>query len=29
VQDGEYRVVAPTKWANAKLRHPTPSWSQR
>lgn len=29
VQDGEYRVVAPTKWANAKLRHPTPPWSQR
>jgi len=29
VQDGEFRVVAPTKWANAKLRHPTPSWSQR
>ena len=29
VQDGEYRVVAPTKWASAKLRWPTPPWSKR
>ncbi|HEY5789410.1 MAG TPA: amino acid ABC transporter substrate-binding protein [Gammaproteobacteria bacterium] len=29
VQDGEFKVVAPTKWASAKLRHPTPPWSQR
>ena len=29
IQDGEYKVVAPTKWASAKLRHPTPMWSAR
>ena len=29
VQDGEYKVVAPTKWASAKLRWPTPPWSAR
>jgi len=29
VQDGQYRVVAPTKWAAAKLRWPTPPWSER
>ena len=29
VQDGEYKVVAPTKWASAKLRWPTPPWSKR
>ena len=29
VQDGEYKVVAPTKWASAKLRHPIPPWSER
>jgi branched-chain amino acid transport system substrate-binding protein len=29
VQDGEYRVVAPKKWASAKLRWPTPPWSKR
>jgi len=29
VQNGEYKVVAPTKWAAAKLIHPTPAWSQR
>ena len=29
VQDGEYKVVAPSKWASAKLRWPTPPWSQR
>jgi len=25
----ENKVVAPTKWASAKLVHPTPSWSER
>jgi branched-chain amino acid transport system substrate-binding protein len=29
VQDGEYKVVAPTKWASSKLRYPTPPWSER
>lgn len=29
VQDGEYRVVAPTKWASSELRHPIPPWSER
>lgn len=29
IQDGEYRVVAPTKWASAELRHPIPPWSER
>ena len=29
VQDGAYRVVAPTKWASSKLRFPTPRWSDR
>lgn len=29
VQDGQYKVVAPTKWASAKLIHPMPKWSQR
>jgi len=29
VQDGEFKVVAPVKWANAKLRWPTPPWSKR
>jgi len=29
VQDGKYKVVAPTKWATAKLRWPTPPWSKR
>lgn len=29
VQDGQYKVVAPAKWASSKLRHPTPPWSQR
>ena len=29
VQDGEYRVVAPTEWASAKLRWPTPTWDKR
>ena len=25
----ENKVVAPTKWASAKLVHPIPSWSER
>ena len=29
VQDGKYKVVAPTKWASAKLIHPRPKWSDR
>jgi branched-chain amino acid transport system substrate-binding protein len=29
VQDGKYKVVAPTRWASAKFRHPTPPWSRR
>lgn len=29
VQDGEYKVVAPTKWASSKLRWPTPMWDER
>jgi len=29
VQDGEYHVVAPKKWASATLRWPTPPWSKR
>jgi len=29
VQDGQFKVVAPAKWASSKLRHPTPPWSQR
>jgi branched-chain amino acid transport system substrate-binding protein len=29
VQDGQYKVVAPTKWASSKIRFPTPSWDKR
>jgi branched-chain amino acid transport system substrate-binding protein len=29
VLNGEYQVVAPTKWAAAKLVHPRPDWSSR
>jgi len=29
VQDGKYKVVAPTRWASAKLIHPMPRWSDR
>ena len=29
VQDGKNNVVAPTKWAEAKLIYPTPKWSER
>ncbi|MDO8288443.1 MAG: amino acid ABC transporter substrate-binding protein [Parvibaculum sp.] len=29
VQDGKYVVVYPEKWAEAKLRTPTPSWDKR
>ena len=29
VQDGEYKVVAPTKWASSELRYPIPNWSER
>ena len=29
VQKGNYKVVAPTKWAAAELIHPRPKWSER
>jgi len=29
IQDGQYKVVAPTKWASSKIRFPTPSWDKR
>jgi len=29
VQDGAYVVVAPTKWAEADVRWPTPPWAER
>jgi branched-chain amino acid transport system substrate-binding protein len=29
IQGGEYKVVAPTKWASAKLIHPMPTWEER
>jgi branched-chain amino acid transport system substrate-binding protein len=29
VQKGEYKVVAPTAWAAAKIIHPRPKWSER
>jgi branched-chain amino acid transport system substrate-binding protein len=29
VQGGQYKVVAPTKWASDKLIHPRPMWSKR
>lgn len=29
IQDGEYKTVAPTKWADTKLIYPKPSWSER
>ena len=29
VQNGEYKVVAPTEWASSKLRWPTPTWDKR
>ncbi len=29
IQNGEYKVVAPTKWATSKLIGPTPKWSKR
>ncbi|MFB3145056.1 MAG: amino acid ABC transporter substrate-binding protein [Candidatus Methylomirabilales bacterium] len=29
IQNGKYKVVAPTKWATSKLIHPRPKWSQR
>lgn len=29
VLDGEYKVVAPTKWAASKVVHPRPKWSER
>ena len=29
IQDGQYKVVAPTEWAAAKLVHPMPTWEER
>ena len=29
VQGGKYKVVAPTKWAEAKIVYPAPQWSER
>ena len=29
VQDGEYKVVAPTRWAASELIHPRPNWKDR
>lgn len=29
VLDGDYKVVAPTKWATAKLVYPKPAWAKR
>ncbi len=29
IQGGQYKVVAPTKWASDKLVHPRPKWSER
>jgi hypothetical protein len=29
VQGGQYMVVAPGKWANAKAIYPAPAWDQR
>jgi len=29
IQDGKYKVVAPTAWASSKVVHPRPSWSKR
>lgn len=29
IQDGQYKVVAPTKWATAKLIYPRPKWRNR
>jgi len=29
VLDGQYKVVAPTKWASSKVVHPRPAWSER
>ena len=29
IQNGEYKVVAPTRWATSKLIWPRPKWSQR
>ena len=29
VQDGKFRVVAPSKWASAKVNYPAPAWADR
>jgi branched-chain amino acid transport system substrate-binding protein len=29
IQDGQYKVVAPSEWASAELVHPMPTWDER
>lgn len=29
VQNGQYKVVAPSKWASSKIIYPAPTWAQR
>ncbi len=29
IQNGQYKVVAPLKWASTRIVFPVPSWSQR
>jgi branched-chain amino acid transport system substrate-binding protein len=29
VQEGDYKVVAPSKWAEAKIVYPAPTWDDR
>ena len=29
VQDGQFKVVAPAKWADTKVIYPMPTWAER
>jgi branched-chain amino acid transport system substrate-binding protein len=29
VQGGDYKMVAPSQWAEAKIRYPAPAWNER
>ena len=29
VQNDEYKVVAPSKWASSKIVYPAPTWAER
>jgi branched-chain amino acid transport system substrate-binding protein len=29
VQDGQYKVVAPSRWASSKIIYPMPTWAER